>query len=68
MLHQNPSNSNNPFAAKQLEEMFLVLISVKRLSRLQDHSAERRFMSTKNSNETIGNRALDFPACRVVLT
>ena len=67
MLHQNPSNSDNPFAAEQLEEMFLVLVSVKRLSHLQGHSAEGRFMSMKNSNETTGNRTLDFPACRVVL-
>ena len=68
MLHQNPFNSDNPFAAEQLEEIFLVLIPIKRLSRLQGHSAEGGFISMKNSNETTGNRTLVFPACRVVLT
>jgi hypothetical protein len=38
------------------QEIFLVLISVKRLSRPQDHSAAGRIMSMKNSNDTIGNR------------
>ena len=38
-----------------------------RLSRPQGHSASGRIMSMKNSNDTIGNRTLDFPACSAVL-
>jgi hypothetical protein len=41
------------------QEMFLVLISVKRLSRSQDHSAAGRtirIMLMKKSSDTIGNR------------
>ena len=37
-----------------------------RLSRLQDHSAAGRIMSMKVSNNTIGNRTLDLPACSAV--
>jgi len=43
--------------------MLLVLISVKRLSRPQGHSAIGRFMSMKNSNHTIWNRTSDLPIC-----
>ena len=38
----------------------------KRLSRPQDHSAAGRIMSKKNSNDTIGNRTRDLPACSAV--
>ena len=38
------------------QEIFQVLISVKRLSRPQGHSAAGRIMPKKNSNDTIGNR------------
>jgi hypothetical protein len=37
-----------------------------RLSRPQGHSATERIMSMKNSNDTIGNRTRDLPACRAV--
>jgi hypothetical protein len=37
------------------QEIHLVLISVKRLSRPQGHSATGRVMSLKNSNDTFGN-------------
>jgi hypothetical protein len=49
-----------------LQETFLVLISVKRLSRPQGHSAAGRMMSMKKSNGTIGNRTRDLPACSAV--
>ena len=35
------------------QEIFLVLIFVKRLSHPQGHSAAGRFVSVKNSNDTI---------------
>jgi hypothetical protein len=37
-----------------------------RLSRPQGHSATGRIMSMKNSNDTIGNRTRDVPACSAV--
>jgi hypothetical protein len=37
-----------------------------RLSRPQCHSAAGRIKSMKNSNDTIGNRTRDLPACRTV--
>ena len=37
-----------------------------RLSQSQGHSATGRIMSKKNSNDTIGNRTRDLPACRAV--
>jgi hypothetical protein len=37
-----------------------------RLSQPQDHSAAGRIMSMKNSNDTIGNRTRDLPACSAV--
>ena len=37
-----------------------------RLSQPQDHSAAGRIKSMKNSNDTIGNRNRDLPACSVV--
>jgi hypothetical protein len=49
-----------------LQEIFLVLISVKKLSRPQGHSPAERIMSMKNSNDTIGNRTRDLPACSAV--
>jgi hypothetical protein len=36
------------------------------LSRPQGHSATRRVMSLKNSNDTIGNPTRDLPVCSVV--
>jgi ssDNA-binding Zn-finger/Zn-ribbon topoisomerase 1 len=44
----------------------LVLISVKRPSRLQDHSAAGRIRSTEKSNDLIGNQTRNFPACNTV--
>ena len=38
-----------------------------RLSRPQDHSVEGRIMSMKNSNDSIGNRTRNLPACNAVL-
>jgi hypothetical protein len=43
---------------------FLVLISVKRLSEPQGHSAAGRIRSTEKSND-IGNRTRDLPACSI---
>ena len=37
-----------------------------RLSRSQGHSAAGRIMSMKNSNDIIGNRTRDLPACSAV--
>jgi hypothetical protein len=37
-----------------------------RLSQPQGYSVDERTMSTKNSNDTIGNRTRDLPACRTV--
>ena len=37
-----------------------------RLSQPQGQSVAGRFMSMKNSNDTIGNRTCDFPACSAV--
>jgi len=37
-----------------------------RLSRPQSHSTAGRIMSMKNSNDTIGNRTRDLPACSAV--
>jgi len=37
-----------------------------RLSRPQEHSAAGRIMSTKNSDDTFGNRTLDLRACSPV--
>jgi hypothetical protein len=37
-----------------------------RLSRPQGHSAIRRIMSMKNSNDTIGDRTSDLPICSAV--
>jgi hypothetical protein len=37
-----------------------------RLSRPRGHSAFRRIVSMKNSNDTIGNRTRDLPACSIV--
>ena len=37
-----------------------------RLSEPQGHSAAGRIMSMKNSNDTIGNRTRDLPACSAV--
>jgi hypothetical protein len=48
------------------QKIFLVLIAVKRLSGPQGHSAAGRIMSIKNSNDTIGNRTRDLPACSTV--
>jgi hypothetical protein len=47
------------------QEIHLVLISVKRLSRPQGHSATGRIISLKNSNDTIGNQTRDLPVCSV---
>jgi hypothetical protein len=44
---------------------FLVLISVKMLSRPQGHSAAGRFTSTEKSND-IANRTRDLPVCSIV--
>jgi hypothetical protein len=45
---------------------FLVLISVKSLSRPQDHNAAGRIRSVEKSSDLIGNRTRDIPACSVV--
>jgi hypothetical protein len=43
-----------------------VLISVKRLSRPQGHSAAGRIRSVEKSSDLIGNRTRDFPACSIM--
>ena len=43
------------------QEIFLVLISVERLSRPQGHITAGRIMSIKYSNYTVANRSRDFP-------
>jgi hypothetical protein len=48
------------------QEGFLVLISVKRLSRPQGHNAIRRIKSLKNSSDLIGNRTRDLPALKTL--
>jgi hypothetical protein len=48
------------------QEIFLVLISVKRLSQPQGHTAAGRIMTMKISIDTIGNRTCDLPACSAV--
>ena len=45
---------------------FLVLISVKSLSRPQGHKATGRIKSLKNSSDFIGNRTRDVPGCSAV--
>jgi hypothetical protein len=42
------------------------LCSFLRLRRSQGHSTSGRIMSMKNSNNTIGNRTRDLPACSAV--
>jgi len=47
-------------------EIFLVLISVKRLSRPLGHRAAGRITSLKNVNGPIGNRSSELPDCCAV--
>jgi hypothetical protein len=44
----------------------MVLISVKRPSRTQGHSVAGRIRAFENSNDLIGNRTRDFPACNII--
>ena len=55
-----------PPAAFSPQKIFLVLISLKRLSRLQGHCAAGRIISMKNYNEITGNRTRDLPACSLL--
>ena len=48
------------------QEIHLVLISVRGLSRPQGHSATKRVLSLKNSNNKIGNRTRNLPVCSVM--
>jgi hypothetical protein len=48
------------------QDIFLVLISVERLSRPQGHSAAEWITSMKNSNDTIGNRSRELPVWSAV--
>ena len=45
------------------QEIYLVIHFSERLIRTQGHNAAGRIMSMKNSNDTIGNRNRDLPAC-----
>jgi hypothetical protein len=45
---------------------FLVLISVRRWVDPRDHSAAGWISSTEKSNDLIGNRTRDLPACSIV--
>jgi hypothetical protein len=47
------------------QEIILLLISVRDLSRPQGHSGTR-IMSMKKSSDTIGNRSRDLPVCSAV--
>ena len=58
--------SSGRFYTPPTQEICLVLITVKRLSRPQDHSAAGRIRPTKNSKGAIGNRTRDLPACSAV--
>jgi len=49
------------------QKIFLVLISVRGWVDPRGISLAGRIMSMKNSNDTIGNRTRDLPACSVVL-
>jgi len=51
---------------RPVQEIFLVLISVRGWSQTQGHSAAGRKMSVKNFSDTIGNRTRDLPTCSVV--
>jgi hypothetical protein len=48
------------------QEVFLLPISVRGWVDPRGHSAARRIISMKNSNDTIGNRTRDHPACSAV--
>jgi hypothetical protein len=48
------------------QEIFLVLISVRVWVNPRGHSAAGRFMSMKNSNDTIGNQTRDLRICSAV--
>jgi hypothetical protein len=61
-----PAAIGDEMERRNPQEIFLVLIYVKRLSQPQGHSAAGRIMSMKNSNDTIGNRTCDLPACSAV--
>ena len=52
--------------ALRTQEIFLVLISVYRLSQPQGYNVAGRFMSMKNSNDTIWNRTRNLPAFSAV--
>jgi hypothetical protein len=58
----SPSRTGRPLPPGR----FLVLISVKRLSRPHGHSAAGRIRSIEKSSDLIGDRTRDLPACRVV--
>jgi hypothetical protein len=47
-------------------EIFLVFISVKRLSEPEGHSGAGRVMSMKNASDTIGSRTRVLPTCSEV--
>ena len=53
-------------AAFYPQEIFPVLISVRGWVDPRGHSAARRIMSMKNSNDTIGNRTRDLLTCSAV--
>jgi len=58
--------STGRFYPPPIQEIRLVLIAVKRLSRPQGHSAAGRIRSMKNPKGAIANRARDLPACSAV--
>ena len=62
----SPTHRSPPVAFTP-QEILLVLISVPRLSRPQGHKAVRRITSIKNSDDAIGYRNRDLPACSAVL-
>jgi hypothetical protein len=46
-----------------LQGRFLVIISIKKLTRHQGHSVAGRIMSTEKFNDLFGNRTRDLPTC-----
>jgi len=66
LVHEGGSLSALRAGRLYPQEIFLVLILVKRLSQPQGHTTTGRTMSMKNYNDTIGNRNCDFPVCSAV--
>jgi hypothetical protein len=60
-LHPSSGAHNCSYSFRHCQPVLLLAATVKELE--QGHSAVGRIMSMKNSNDTIGNRTRDLPAC-----